>query len=77
MRPMPASQVVLTDDDVAAQIRARVAAENIGQPQSWIDDAAKTEIDKALADRAALRATRQAEYDLTPPATPYVPTEPT
>lgn len=63
---MRRSSVVLSDDEVAAEVRKAHA----GQPQDQIED----EVSKALSARAQLSEQAQAEYDrpkpsLTDPAT--------
>lgn len=49
MRPRPSARVVVTDEELAAQLRAD------GVPQS--------EIDERMARRAEARAKAQADYD--------------
>jgi DNA-binding NarL/FixJ family response regulator len=59
----PVSVVVLSDDEVEADIRAA----NAGQPAIWVQE----QVDEALKARAARAAALQDDYDRRPPARPY------
>lgn len=62
---MRISTVILSDEEIAAQVRA----ENEGQPEEWIAEL----IEQALVPRRQQAEAVQADYDANPPARAYVP----
>ncbi len=62
-RPIPHSAVVQSDDEVAADIAARIAVENAGQPQEWIDEEVTKAVAQELMERRDVQAWSQREYD--------------
>jgi hypothetical protein len=75
MRPMPRSQVVLSDTEAADLVRARVAEEMAGQPAEWIAEAAEQAAAQELRERADIERWQQRSYDLHPPvpSNPFTP----
>jgi hypothetical protein len=61
------SSVVLSDDEIAAQIRA----EHEGHPEEWVAE----KVEEALATRRANAGQLQHDYDTKPPHRPYASTQ--
>lgn len=62
---MRMSTVILSDEEIAARIRA----DNAGQPEEWLVEM----IEAALAPRRQQAEAVQSDYDANPPARAYVP----
>lgn len=64
---MRRSSVVLSDDEIAAQIRA----EHVGHPEEWVTE----KVEQELAESADVQRWAQAAYDQSPPHRRFASTQ--